>query len=216
MRRDWFPWRVAVIGAVLGLASCGPDLNPVANRLREQTLRQDREIADLKDKLALRETALKQSQEELDRRLPRVETLPETRLADLFTAAKIEIRPQTDSWDMGTGKGLTGFRVFFRTLTEDGSNIPLTGRVTIEAFELAAAPADPRRLGTWTFSPAEMKKNWYGGLGLNQFACNCPWEKPPNGADVAFRLSFRDALTGRVIEAHLDKKVTLPGKSADK
>jgi hypothetical protein len=199
-----------------GIAGCGPDYNAVANQLRMQTIQQQRQISDLQAKLTASDAAVKQLQAEADNKLPRVATLPDERLAAMYTAARIEILPQTDSWEFQSGKGLAGFRVHFRTLTDDGMNIPATGDVTIEAFELAPAPAQPQRLGTWTFSAAQIKKCWYSGLGLNQFACNCPWTKPPTSADVTFRMTFRDALTGRVLEAHLDKKVTLPKGSASK
>ena len=89
-------------------------------------------------------------------------------------------------------------------------NIPATGDLTIEAFELAPPPQPPTRLGTWKFSAAELKKNYYNGFGLNQFAVNCPWTQPPTSPDITFRLTFRDALTGRLLETHLYKKVTLP------
>jgi hypothetical protein len=194
-------------------------MNAVANRLREQTIKQGREIADLKEKLASRDTTVAQLQGQLDARLPRVETLPADRLNALFTVAKLQIRPQTDSWEFDAGKGLAGFRVFFRTLADDGTILPATGDLQVEAFELGAAPAPPRRLGTWKFTAAQLKKSWYGGMGLNQFAVNCPWETgvgPPTARDVSFRVRFTDALTGRMFEATMDKKVTLPRATATK
>jgi hypothetical protein len=210
---------IAVCLLAAGLPACGPNMNAIANRLREQTIKQDREIADLKEKLASRDATVAQLQGQVDARLPRVETLPADRLNVLFTAAKLQIRPQTDSWEFESGKGLAGFRVFFRTLAEDGTIIPATGELEVEAFELGKAPAAPRRLGTWKFTAAELKKSWYSGMGLNQFAVNCPWDKgsgPPTARDVAFRLHFTDALTGRVLDANLDKKVTLPPVAATK
>jgi len=191
------------------LAACGPDLNSVANRLREQTMQQDREIADLKDKLARSDAAVKDLQSKLESRYPPLQTLPQSRLNELYTAAKLDLRKQTDSWAISPSATPNGFRVFFRTLAEDGTNIPATGNVLIEAFELPPAPAEPKRIGTWTFSPADLKKNWYAGFGLNQFAVNCPWQAPPTAPDISFRMHFTDALTGRTLEARLDKKITL-------
>jgi hypothetical protein len=206
---------VPLILIAMSLPACGPDMNAVANRLREKTIQQDRELAGLKDKVTRRDATIAQLQGQLDARFPRVDTLPAERLNTLFTAAKLQIRPQTDSWEFKAGEGLTGFRVFFRTLTEDGTNIPATGELEIQVLQIAPAPANPR-LGTWKFSAAELKKSWYAGLGTNYFAVNCPWQTPPSSRDVHFHLRFTDALTGAVLEASMDKKITLPPAAATK
>jgi hypothetical protein len=210
------PGIIAATIIALALAGCGPNMNLVANRLREQNMKQDRQIADLKEKLAARDATVAQLQGQLDARLPRVQTLPADRLNALFTAAKLQIRPQTDSWEFEPNKGLAGFRVFFRTLADDGTIIPATGDLQVEAFELPPAPSPPQRLGTWKFTAAELKKSWYSGMGLNQFAVNCPWKSPPTAKDVNFRLRFTDTLTGRVLEATMDKKITLPPNASQK
>jgi hypothetical protein len=209
---------IAMLGC-LSLVACGPDMNAVANRLREQNITQEKQIGTLQEQVKERDARVAQLQGEVDGKTPRVQTLPDDRLAELFLPAKVEIRPQTDSWDFGgdggpdTGK-LLGFRVFVRTLTAEGQIIPATGKLEIEAFALPKAPEAPERVGTWTFTALYMKKNWYDSLGLHQFAFNCPWEKPPTSAAISFRVTFTDALTGRVLTAQLDKNVTLPKAGA--
>jgi hypothetical protein len=204
---------ILALTVLFSLAACGPDYNAIANRLREKNMEQEQQLGNLKEKLAARDLTLKQLQEQLDQKLPRVQTLPADRLAQMFTVARIEIRSQSDAWEIDSdkkGQGLSGFRVFIRTYSDDGSNIPATGDLVIEAFELSPPPAAPARLGSWTFTPAQMKQNWYAGLGLNHFAFNCPWTTPPKTADIIFKATFTDALTGSRLEAHLNKKITLP------
>jgi len=212
IRNSNFEIRISLLFffACLTLPACGPDYNKIANRLREQTMQQESQIKDLQEKLAARDVIVRQLQDQVDLKTPRVATLPDDRLADMFTAAKLEIRPQTDSWRIDASNELSAFRVFIRTLAADNTNIPATGTLTIEAFELPPDPAEPRRLGTWTFTPAEMKKNWYPSFNLNQFALNCPWTTPPTTPDILFKATFLDALTGKAIEAHLNKKIKLP------
>lgn len=200
----------AMAASLSGLAACGPDFQRVANDLRAQTIKQQAQINADKADLRNRDATIAQLREQLQGNTPRIETLPDARLAVLFTVSRLEIRPQTNSWEFDTGKGLQGFRVFIRTLTDDGSVLPATGSLTIEAFDLAAPPAEPRRLGTWNFTAADMKKNWFSGMGLNQFAFSCPWQSPPSSPNVTFRASFTDALTGRTLVAQLQKKVLLP------
>jgi hypothetical protein len=86
--------------------------------------------------------------------------------------------------------------------------------MTIEAFELHAAPAAPRRIGTWTFTPKDMKANWYTGFGSNYFAFNCPWTSPPTLSNVTFKVHSEDALTGQALEADLTKAINLPDERA--
>jgi len=196
---------LVIAGAVGGCS--GPDMNAVANRLRQENLEQKRQIGDLQDKLKNRDATIEDLQRHFATNTPPLPTLPPERLADVFTAARLEIQGQTDSADLADGK--RGFRVFIRTYADDGQIVPAAGTLTIEAFELPAAPAVPRRIGTWTFTPQEMKKNWYTGLGLNHFALNCPWTSPPALANITFKVRLNDALTGLTLEAQLDKKMSL-------
>jgi hypothetical protein len=207
-------WATAITASLLGLAACGPNYSQVADELRHRNIKLTADLHAAQSQLRDRDATIAQLREQLQGNAPRIETLPDARLADLFTVSRLEIRPQTNSWEFDTGKGLQGFRVFIRTLTDDGSNVPATGTLTIEAFDLAAPPAEPRRLGTWAFTPADMKKSWYNGMGLNQFAFSCPWQSPPFSPNVTFRASFTDALTGRTLTARLDKKVLLPARQS--
>jgi hypothetical protein len=135
-------------------------------------------------------------------------TLPPERLAQVITAAKLEFRNQTDAEDLGDGK--KGFRVFLRTYTDDGQIAPASGSLTIEAFVLPPTPAEPKRIGTWTFTPQQMKAAWFTGLGTNHFAFSCPWEQVPTIKSVVFKARLVDALTGQTLDAHLDKNIANP------
>ena len=204
---------IFLMGCVF-LAACGPNYTAVNNRLRAENSQQEKEIATLKAKQASDAAIIQSLQDQLSGKVPRVETLPPERLAELFTVGSVQIQKESGSTDLGTGDGkLKGFRIFIRTLTADGMVLPATGKLEVEAFDLPPAPDQPVRIGTWTFSAEEMKKNWYAGLGLNHFAFNLPWETPPRHADVTFKVRFTEALTGNVFTAHLEKKVTLPGGS---
>ncbi len=164
----------------------------------------------LNGKLANRTAAVSDLQNQLNAKTPPVQTLPPERLAELFTTDRIEIRSSTDSWDFGDGKGISGFRIFVRTLSDDDEIITSAGTLTLEAFELPPSPAQPHRIGSWTFSPQEMKKNWYTGFGADYFAFNCPWATAPTEKNISFTAHFTDALTGRHFDATLNKTIKLP------
>jgi len=195
---------------VLSLGGClgSPDFRAAANRLREENIKQKEQIATLQDQLKNRDATIHDLQEHIATNTPPIRTLPPERLAQVFTVTKLEIQSETDVADLGGGK--EGFRMFLRTYDDDGQIVPASGEMTIEVFELPPAPAEPRRIGTWTFTPEDMKKAWFTGLGTNHFAFSCPWEKPPqaNVGPIVFKARFRDALTGNMLLAQLDKKVT--------
>lgn len=209
-----FPGRFApsaLLSAALLFSACGPDLAKSNYELRHQVADQDAQLAADKQKIANRDAQIADLQNQLASKNPPLPTLPPDRLAQLFTAASIQIRNQTDVWDFGPQNGgRSGFRIFLRTLTDDGQIIPATGTLTLEAFELPAAPAQPQRIGSWTFTPEQMKQNWYTTFGSNYFAFNCPWATAPTHDHITITAHFTDALTGRHLDATVTKTVTLP------
>lgn len=211
-----FPRRLvlgpAAVMLALLLAACGPDYARIDNDLRHQLAAKDAQLADAKGKLANRDAQVTDLQSQLAGKYPPLATLPPDRLAQLFTAAKIDIRGNTDAWELG-GKGISGFRIFIRTLSDDDQIITAAGTLTLEAFELPPSPAQPVRVGTWTFSPEDMKKNWYTGFGSDYFAFNCPWTAAPTEKTITFTAHFTDALTGRHLDATMTKTIKLPTAS---
>jgi hypothetical protein len=197
-----------VLAAASTVIGCGPDYNGIANRLRKENLDQRSQISTLNEKLTNRDVTIHDLQARLGvgATQPTAALLAPEYLSQVFTATRIEIRSQTDAEDLGGGNW--GLRVFLRFFDDDGQIIPATGTLTIETFELPVAPAEPHRLGTWTVTPEEMKKDWYTGLGQNHFAISCPLETVPTGVDVVIRVKLRDALTGHVLAAEMGKKLT--------
>jgi hypothetical protein len=200
---------LAAGAGVLLLAGCQMASVEKANdELRAKNLQQAQEIGRLHEQVTNQEATIADLRGQLEARLPRTETLKAERLAALFTATRVQIRPQTDAWDWQGDKKPDGFRVFVRVLAAGDVIIPATGTLTIEAFDLAKQEGS-QRLGQWTFTPEQMKAAWYGSLGLNHFAVNCPWEKPPEHTDITFKVKFVDALTGNVLVDQMHKNVKL-------
>jgi hypothetical protein len=203
----------ALTGATL-LAGCGPNLSQANDDLRAENLRLQQAWQRERDDLRDREATIRRLEEQLDERVPRIATLPKDRLDQMFTVGRIQLRAWTDAWDFNGDDVQDGFRVYYRTMTENGDVLPATGTLTVEAFDLADA-ADPL-VARKTFTPDELRNKWYGGLGLDQFAVNVPWQRVPAHTEVTFRISFVDALTGRVfqdqklIRVHLTPQARVP------
>jgi len=152
-------------------------------QLQQQVKTQQQQISDFKAQFAAQ--------------TPQIATLPPDRLAELFTVESIQITSNTRSTHLGGSENLNGFRVFIKTMMQDGQTLPASGTFTIEAFDLALQNG-AQRIGQWVFTPQESKKNWYGMFGLNCFAFDCPWQTPPQHRNITFHVQFVDALTGRV------------------
>lgn len=161
---------------------------------RNQALRN--RLATLRHTLAIQRKKIAMLKRQLARKTPRIATLPTTRLRDLFTVQRVAILSSTHASAFDASGPKKGFRVFVRAYGPGGMILPAPGRCAIQAFDLASKHG-PRLLGRWNFSARQCKRDWYGMLGLDQFAFNCPWKAPPVHRGITFRLVFQDALTGR-------------------
>ncbi len=150
--------------------------------LQSTIRRQNITIAELRSQLAAK--------------TPRIATLPPHRLSELFTVSAVHITSDTSAAHLRNAKAFNGFRVFVRTLMPGNMVLPATGTFTIEAFDLGIKHGS-QRLGEWVFTPEQVKKLWYGNLGLNEFCFDCPWKKPPTHQQITFHVTFHDSLTGQ-------------------
>jgi hypothetical protein len=183
---------------LLPLAACAPNYSIVANHRLDQIIKLENQNGELTGKLKEDQTKIDALRRQLESQTPRIATLPPERLDELLTASSIELQHSTDAAAFDLNTRQTGFRVYVRPMTADGQPVPATGTVTVEAFDLALQN-ESQRIGTWTFTPAELKTNWYSGFGLNHFAMNCPWKEPPAHDAITFKITFVDALTGQTM-----------------
>jgi hypothetical protein len=186
-----------ILAATTGCYSYFPDYQKKIAELSDENYTLTRKVDSLQKTIGDKDATIAHQQELLASNLPRIETLPAARLAELFTTGHIEIRPATDAADFDSNGTQDGFHVLVRTTTADGAVLPASGTLIVEAFDLAVESGD-NRLGRWVFSPETMKKSWYDGFGLYQFAFNCPWTKHPDHSAITFKVKFVEALTGSV------------------
>jgi hypothetical protein len=184
--------------ALAATAGCYyPDYPKVTAKLSDENYTLTHKVAALEKTIADKDATIAHQQELLNSNAPRIETLPASRLAQLFTTGNIAIRSATDAADFDGNGTQDGFRVLIRTSTPDGDVLPASGTLTIDAFDLAIASGD-NRVGRWVFTPEQMKKSWFDGFGLYHFGFNCPWSKRPEHSAITFKAQFVEALTGHV------------------
>ncbi|MGC4032479.1 MAG: hypothetical protein QM754_12265 [Tepidisphaeraceae bacterium] len=81
---------------------------------------------------------------------------------------------------------------------DDGNDFKAAGAIAVDLFDLSDAG---RRVGQWNFDAAATRKMW-NGTGLRyEYVVECPWPQPPAGKEWTLKVTFTDALTGRVFTA---------------
>ena len=131
-----------------------------------------------------------------------VPTLPQDRLDQLFTTHGLSFGKLTggyraDEADTGPADGI---EVQIVPTDDSGDEIKAAGSFTVQVFDLADA-AHPL-LDTWNFSPQQTRTMFYDHLMLYTYVLHCPWQHgPPPHGELTLRVSFTDALTGRVFTA---------------
>ena len=182
------------------MAGClGPDYARISNELRAKNIVLQQDLVRQKELNRDLNATVAVLNEQLDAKTPRMETLSQNKLDEIFTVDHVELQSSTTIWDSnGDGKA-DGYRVFVRPYCSDGTVLPATGKLTIEAFDLALQEGS-RRVGSWAFLAQALKNKWYSGFGLDHFALMCPWSEPPAHKEITFKVHFIDALTGRAFE----------------
>lgn len=202
--------RVVCAIGTLGMLAVGGCSNSHSDyKVYQQNITLQNHVTALQLRLSHSQAQVKNLESQLSSKMPRTITLPPARLAELFTVHNIEIKSQTASAKFHGGTKLRGFRVFLATCMTGGTPLPATGKVTITAFDLAIRHG-PQKIGQWVFTPRETKQHWYGMFGLNCFAFNCPWKRPPAHSAITFHVRFHDALTGQVLIDQRLIRIRLP------
>ena len=126
-----------------------------------------------------------------------VPSLPQDRLERLFTVHGIQFGRLTGSadWDSST-PGDDGLKVYITPTDGAGQQLKAAGSFVVEAFDLARG--DNARIGRWEFPLDQAEKNWFGRALLYGYVLQCPWQQRPEHPDLTLKVSFTDALTGRV------------------
>lgn len=136
------------------------------------------------------------------------------RLAQLVHVQQIEFGRFTRAFDANEDGQADGLRVYLVPRDPQGDVIKAGGTVTIELWDLAAAES-ARRLGQWRYGPDQLPRHWLSGPFTNHFKFELPWPdgKVPEHANLTLKLTYEDALTGRVWE--IQKQVSTRLESGD-
>jgi hypothetical protein len=136
-----------------------------------------------------------------------LQTLPADRLAKLYTVHGLKLGRLTGGADLDRNKpGDEGLKVYIVPVDEDGDAMKAAGTFTVEAFDLSSG--SEVRAGRWEFDLEQTRKAWYGAL-LKSYVLTCPWQNAPQHRELTVKVTFVDALTGRVLTVQTVGKVDI-------
>lgn len=118
-----------------------------------------------------------------------VATLPEDRLAKLFTTHGFVFSRLTSA-------DQKMLKVYVTPTDEQAQRLKASGSFVVEAFDLSKP--DNQRIGEWKFTAEEAKSKWNGETMLYAYVLECPWQSPPESSNITVKVTFADELTGRV------------------
>lgn len=179
-----------VLSSILFLASSGCAGNPSAANIQ---LRKDlQKTRDENEDLKREHAADLATIASLKERQTVVTTLPEDRLAKLFTTHGIVFSKLTAS----DSKLL---KVFLTPTDDEGQKLKAAGAIVIEAFDLTKP--DQERIGEWKFDVDQARAKWNGETMLYAYVLECPWAQAPGASNLTIKATFTDELTGRIFTA---------------
>jgi hypothetical protein len=199
--------RVLLLTASMALAGLSGCSKPNAANI--ELRKQNQDLRATIDSLTLERDAAQARIRAEESKTGTLQTLPEDRLAQLFTAHGLCFGRLTGGADLDPSKpGDEGIKVYVVPVDQDNEPIKAVGAFRAEAFDLADGG---KKLGEWKFTSEEMRKNWYGAL-LHSYVLTLPWQKAvPKHSDVTLKMEFSDDLTQRVFEVQRVVQVNVPG-----
>lgn len=120
----------------------------------------------------------------------------------LFTPASLSFGRLT-----GVSADRSVLRVYVVPLDAQGDTLKAAGGFTVEAFDLARGPN--ALLAQWTFTRDQAAAQWVGKGLLYTYVLECPLPAglPAITKPLDLRVTFRDELTGRTLDARTSARL---------
>jgi outer membrane murein-binding lipoprotein Lpp len=189
---------------VVGVAcvGCAPKPNAANIELRKRNNDLSAQVAQLEAQVASQRDAIQRLEASAASGATTVPTLPQDRVDQLFTAARLSIGRLSGWADLGEGR--QGLKLYVVPTDASGDEIKAAGSFVVEAFDLAA---DAPRLARWEFSVDEARALWTGSGLLYEYVLPCPMDAKPTSAELTVKITFVDALTQRRIAQQVQIKL---------
>lgn len=102
--------------------------------------------------------------------------------------------------------GASALRLEVLPVDADGDGHKAAGTVEVELVALTGGA----RLGAWAFSTDELRAKWVNRFLIEGFLIDCPLGAALPDGELTASVTFRDALTGRVVTAQKEVERAAP------
>ena len=164
---------------------------------KETVIIMEQQIARLQRQIVDQEKQI----EQLQVQIAGLRGLPVEEMAELIQVERIEFGRFTRAFDRDEDGFDDGIVVYLHTLDCEGDRIKTAGQVQLELWDLAEDQGN-QKLGQWHFDITELGDYWLSGLGTYHFKFEQDWPEPvrPGNKNLTVKLTFSDALTGKIFE----------------
>lgn len=194
-RRGFTLCLLMVMGVMAGCG--GPRPERVTVQLRRENFSLREQIGELERQIEAERELLRAA----ELRIETVPTLPSERLDELFLVNGLRFGRLTGGLKLDDQiAGHDGLIIYIVPIDQMNQSLKAAGAFVVEAFDLAES--DQPLVGRWEFSTDQAESNWYGAALLYTYVLRCPWQDVlPENEELTVRISFTEALTGRVFIA---------------
>ncbi|MCP4708736.1 MAG: hypothetical protein GY869_08935 [Planctomycetes bacterium] len=139
--------------------------------------------------------------EQLQTQIADLRNLPIEEMTELIQVDRIEFGRFTRAFDRDEDGYDEGVLAYLHTLDREGDRIKSAGSVQLELWDLAQT-AGGGKLGQWHYDITELGDYWLSGPLTYHFKFEQDWPDgiQPGNKNLTIKLTFSDALTGKVFE----------------
>ncbi|HMQ17405.1 MAG TPA: hypothetical protein PKC49_15680 [Phycisphaerae bacterium] len=193
--------RLAMPAIVAGaLTACAPqsdvDLNRRVQQLTEQVAERDRRIE-----------ALQAASEEQQRQINTIRGFTRDDLERIVAPERLEIAALSGGRDLDSLPGDDGVRIYLKPIDREGDALKVAGDIRVDLFDLSE-PSGQTLIGSCTWPADQVRTLWHGRFLTYHYTLDCRWNRPPRGAEVTVRVTFRDYITQRLLTTQAVFNVT--------
>lgn len=185
----------------------GPrDFRNENDRLRRENMELRREVEQLSERLEARAGELEGLRRQLDR--AEADPMPDAEVPTLSRLRMSRYSGGVDTTDDGVDDLI---RVYLQPLDQLDRVMPVGGRAIVKAVTMPP-DGEPRVLARREYAPAEFSRAWRSGFTGTHYTLELelPEDVPGDVAEVAVRVMFTQAQTGRELSTQQSFRIRRP------